>query len=116
MLLYPTKRAACLTLGWSDASNSAARISLTSRRRALRMNPVSFLKRNSRCGRFSVGAHQKTYFLNRDRPDKGHSYLIGAGCPALPLETGACGLSHSHSSACLSLSSLWRSVLSLPPL
>src|SRR5579875_1655248 len=38
------------------------------------MNPVSFLKRNSRCGRLSVGAHQKTYFFEQ-RPVRQGSFL-----------------------------------------
>ena len=45
-----------------------------------------------------------------------HPAMIGAGCPVLPLETGAGCVFHGLSPAPVSLSSLRRGFLSLLPL
>ena len=45
-----------------------------------------------------------------------HPAMIGAGCPVLPLETGAGYVFHGLSPAPVSLSSLRRGFLSLLPL
>jgi hypothetical protein len=80
------------------------------------MNSRRRTKENPGCLRnrgFSLVAPIKTEDL---QPNESHPSMIGAGCPVLPLRTGAGCLFHSLSSTCVSLSSLPGSVLCLPSL
>ena len=81
-----------------------------------RMSTRRRIKGNPGCSRnrgFSLVAPIKT---EDPQPNQSHPSMIGAGCPVLPLRTGAGCLFHSLSSTCVSLSSLPGGVLSLPSL